>query len=67
MSIEMMGVLQIKCASLERQVQKLALENVRVRKLLTEFARRDDVQLAKIADLAAECDAMRASVNPVGQ
>lgn len=53
MSEVMLGVLQRQVESLTRQVEVLGPENERVRKLLTEFDRRHDLDRAEIERLTA--------------
>lgn len=48
MSVVMMDALKVQVASLTRQVETLAPENERVRKLLTEFDVRHDKDKAEI-------------------
>jgi hypothetical protein len=47
----LMTALQMKIESLTRQVETLAPENRRVRKLLTEFDQRHDTDKARIGSL----------------
>lgn len=54
MSDVMMRALQMQVESLTRQVEALAPENERVRKLLTEFDARHDEDQAKIWRLKRE-------------
>ena len=54
MSDVMMKALQLQIESLARQVEQLAPENERVRKLLTEFDKRHDRDGARIEQLEAQ-------------
>ena len=55
MSVVMMEALKVHVASLTRQVESLAPENERVRKLLTEFDRRHDADQQEIARCRYSC------------
>lgn len=59
MSDAMMKALQIQNESLTRQVEQLGTENKRVRKLLTEFDRRHNIDQVEIKRLRDEMSNVR--------